>query len=561
MFIFKLLTKSINTVTILIIIVVLGNSYAQVNTMKTKAQKKSELAKKQKIKEAQREKKIAEVIDNILQSFEFGTPNEIFNSLAIVRRVNSKSDLQKIKPGLLKLFENDKTEILEALVKTLTIGKIEGFNDQVIELLNDREKNTNEALINAIISYSTEFNLRAATKSLMKLFVQKDLSINNNTTLSYIHVLGFLNDEIYAQYTLNTLEREYPKISSKNKTATTKKNKMNDKNSKTKKEELDNRVDASSYWQKKDEQKLDLSLQSEMILSLGKIRYALSGSFLLKFIKAGFKEVDITNEKLKGLPDVIIPKILQAYAVNSLGEIDYKEAIPWLKYKVHRYDKLNEREKKQEFSIYIQCIAALAKMKDPSGEKILIKSMRSNSSTVRMRSAKLLSFMRTEKAAKILAYRALRDANSKVAFQCLSALMEMVEPGSTTGGKIKGSAGSTAAKNAARKGIAIFLNITKNPIPKYQWLRFMAKNLGDNEILNKIVDYMEKKSNTFLTKEKQIHMVSTLVAIIKSYHKKTSTIHSKARHALTKLRNQKRHRVAAQRAAKSIRYIKSLEKN
>jgi len=149
-------------------------------------------------------------------------------------------------------------------------------------------------------------------------------------------------------------------------------------------------------------------LRQNLVLFFGRLKSKKPKDFLLKLYKD--KEEDLT---------------LRAYAVNSLGKLNIKEATPAIKKMIAEIDLYSFKKKKKYYNLKIYSIQALVKMGDKAATPILMNALRSDNAMVRYRSIKLIKELKDKRTIDILKYKMKYDPSKKVRKEAEKALKEL----------------------------------------------------------------------------------------------------------------------------------------
>lgn len=327
-------------------------------------------------------------------------------------------------------------------------------------------------------------------------------------------------------------------------------------------------VSKDLVWKRDEGQKMDITLQGQIILGLGNMAHKPSGPFLNKLLEAAFRADRISEDSEDGKSidrernklTVNMGIFLQSYIINSLGKMDYQPTKALLKDKIARIESyLSDDRKKKYLSIYLQSLAALVRLGDAEVNKTLIASLKDDSPGVRLRSARLLAELRSADAVPILTYRAMYDQNRKVRFEALKTLMEILKPGSTRDGNVIGSVSDSAAQQKAREGLAEFLDPEKNRMLQDSSVVYLSKRIFDEKIEKAVVSLYKKRTGRFLPRSRQEEAVRALSSLVISKLKKEKTIAKDAHELLQNLENNRRLRYAAREAKRSLREIEQIK--
>lgn len=116
---------------------------------------------------------------------------------------------------------------------------------------------------------------------------------------------------------------------------------------------------------------------------------------------------------------------IRAFAANSLASLDVKEAAKDIDEIITTIESYSFKKKKKYNSLYLYCLAALAKLGDEQATPRLMNSLKSDNAVVRARSIKLLKELADKRAIDILKYKMEYDPSPKVQKAAKEALEEM----------------------------------------------------------------------------------------------------------------------------------------
>lgn len=589
----------------------------QKKDLKIKQKKETpEVVEKKETEEEKKEREKREKrIKKLLDIFKFGTSKERRGALERVLKIKNPKEIEKLKPGLKSIFKDRNNKLLlRKVIEVVGILKLKDFVPEVIKSVEDDNREVRRTAIDTI----DKLKAKEGGDVIFQFFRKQDLSINDNSTLSAIEALGNLGNQKFTSYILNTLRNEYPDV--KASTAQKKKepalaknspgqdknlkekpgsikentgeenqkardNKSGEKVSTEKKSEKNSNIEKSKvappqikkesshdklFWKKDTDQKLSVTIAGRIFLKIGDMKYTGAGPFLASMAEASFRYDEIEEDRDDGKKiaknrekgSVFVAKGIQGYIVNSLGKLGYADSRDLLKEKVKRIEGyISDDRKKKYLMLYLQCLAALVRLGDQSVSKILVRSLRDDSPGIRLRSAILIAELRPEESIDMLKFRAMHDSHPKVRFECLKALMEIVEPGSTNSGRIKGKDSSSDAKKKAMKSLVEFMDYEKNPNVRESYLGYIGKNIVRDEIEEVLVKVFEKRIQRFLSRNAQEGLVRAISGIVRSKLKKNKTKKGKAYDLLQKIKISKNHRYAARLASRTIKQLDRLKED
>ncbi len=323
----------------------------------------------------------------------------------------------------------------------------------------------------------------------------------------------------------------------------------------------------SLFWPKEKGQVLNSTVQGQLILGLGDLGYQSSGSMLLRLLQAGFhadevaedsedgKKIDEAKKKLTQN----LPLETQSYLINALGKMKLAEAKPILRQKLARIDGyFSDDRKKKYIGLYLQSLAALVRLGDDSVNEALVRSLKDDSPGIRLRSAKLISELRSPESVDILHYRLMHDENRKVRFAALQALMEMIEPGSTNEGVIVGTKLDSSTSAKAMQAVLKYLNPEENSGIVEAWVSYLGEHIPTDPVEKAIVTLIRKRTERFLPRNQQEQLIHSLTALITARLQKKKSLAPEAWKLLQELQNRKALRYAARAASRSVRQVNRL---
>ncbi|MBN1499540.1 MAG: HEAT repeat domain-containing protein [Spirochaetes bacterium] len=116
---------------------------------------------------------------------------------------------------------------------------------------------------------------------------------------------------------------------------------------------------------------------------------------------------------------------VRAYSANALAKINATSAIKDLNNFLVAFDDYSYNKKKDYYTLNIYVITALVKLGDSGSYSRLYESLRSDNTTVRLKSIELLKDLKDKRSIDILKYKAEYDPNLKVQKAAKEALKEM----------------------------------------------------------------------------------------------------------------------------------------
>jgi HEAT repeat protein len=150
------------------------------------------------------------------------------------------------------------------------------------------------------------------------------------------------------------------------------------------------------------------NLRLKCILFLGKSGAAESKEYLIKAYKDPDEEIDI-----------------RSYCVNSIAQLGFKDAVPDINKFVDEYNTYTFNKKKDYNTLYLYSISALVKLGDDSAFPRLLDSLKSDSTTTRLRAIQLLKGLKDKRSIDILTYKMQYDPSAKVQKAAREVLKDM----------------------------------------------------------------------------------------------------------------------------------------
>ena len=435
-------------------------------------QKEPEALKKQKAEE-----KRAKFLESIVNSFKFGTDDEIGMNLNHVKHFELDSEIQMMSPHLGKLLESDRTD---TLIKTTLQTVVKLKLKEHAPLFVKHIKSKNKVLVKEAIISLQEFEYAKAEPEVFNIFQEQKLALNNPAVISIIQTLADFKSKKLGEYIYRSLLHKYPEIA-------------NTLSNTDKLSIPENTKESKELWGKK----LENEIESQFYLALGKMEYKKSILFLRTLLQSAMKTDDSELEIDGELPEVSLALSKQSYIMNALGKMNDQKSGDLALKKIERVKKYEKDKKRSHFNLYMQSILTLSRLGHKKSNSIIVAALKDNSSVVRYEAAKMLQSLRLKGALEMVTYRSLKDSSPKVRFECLKVLLETAEPGLTTKGKIKGDKPSAAATTEAFKSLEHYMNYEKNKVVVYPWLHYIAKNSNSLAIERLVIKRLETKAGRF----------------------------------------------------------------
>lgn len=137
--------------------------------------------------------------------------------------------------------------------------------------------------------------------------------------------------------------------------------------------------------------------REKFLLFIGKNGSAAQKDFLLEIYKDDEQEM-----------------IMRSYAVKSIARLKLTDASGDIKAIIKEIDSFPFAKKKKYYDLYIHSVAALAEMGDKDAIPLLIDSLRSDNTAVRLKALRLLKDFNDERTIDIIKYKMNNDPSSSV---------------------------------------------------------------------------------------------------------------------------------------------------
>ncbi|HPS59193.1 MAG TPA: HEAT repeat domain-containing protein [Spirochaetota bacterium] len=137
--------------------------------------------------------------------------------------------------------------------------------------------------------------------------------------------------------------------------------------------------------------------REKLLLFIGKNGSAAQKDFLLEIYKDDEQEM-----------------IMRSYAVKSIAKLKLNEAAPDIKAVIREIDSFPFGKKKKYYDLYINSVAALAEMGDKEAIPLLMDSLRSDNTNVRLKALRLLKDFNDERTIDIIKYKMNNDPSNSV---------------------------------------------------------------------------------------------------------------------------------------------------
>ncbi len=105
---------------------------------------------------------------------------------------------------------------------------------------------------------------------------------------------------------------------------------------------------------------------------------------------------------------------LRSYAIKSISKLKMKEATADIKNMIKEIDSYPFNKKKKYYELYMNSVAALVEMGDTDSIELLMNSLRSDNTSVRLKAVNLIKEFSDERTIDILKYKMKNDPSGKV---------------------------------------------------------------------------------------------------------------------------------------------------
>lgn len=122
---------------------------------------------------------------------------------------------------------------------------------------------------------------------------------------------------------------------------------------------------------------------------------------------------------------------IRSYAIKSIAKLKLKEATADIKEIIKEIDSYSFAKKKKYYDLYMQSVAALVEMGDTDSISLLMNSLRSDNTSVRLKALNLIKEFNDERTIDILKYKMKNDPSGKIRKAARKALEEkgLIEKG------------------------------------------------------------------------------------------------------------------------------------
>ncbi|HNX24297.1 MAG TPA: HEAT repeat domain-containing protein [Spirochaetota bacterium] len=123
--------------------------------------------------------------------------------------------------------------------------------------------------------------------------------------------------------------------------------------------------------------------------------------------------------------------MIRSYAIKSISKLKIKEATEDIKTIIKEIDSYPFNKKKKYYDLYMFSVAALVEMGDTDSISLLMNSLRSDNTSVRLRALNLIKEFNDERTIDILKYKMKNDPSGKVRKAAKKALEDkgLIEKG------------------------------------------------------------------------------------------------------------------------------------
>jgi HEAT repeat protein len=123
--------------------------------------------------------------------------------------------------------------------------------------------------------------------------------------------------------------------------------------------------------------------------------------------------------------------MIRSYAIKSISKLKMKEATADIKNIIKEIDSYPFNKRKKYYDLYMHSVAALVEMGDTDSISLLMNSLRSDNTSVRLKALNLIKEFNDERTIDILKYKMKNDPSGKVRKAARKALEEkgLIEKG------------------------------------------------------------------------------------------------------------------------------------
>ncbi len=155
-------------------------------------------------------------------------------------------------------------------------------------------------------------------------------------------------------------------------------------------------------------------IRERLIIYIGNTGSAAQKDFLVELFKNDEEETGI-----------------RLFAIKSIAKLKLKEAVPEIKEIIKEIDSYSFAKKKKYYDIYMQAVASLVEMGDTDSIDLLMNSLRSDNTAVRLKAVNLIKEFNDERTIDILKYKMKNDPNGRIRKSARKALEDkgLIEKG------------------------------------------------------------------------------------------------------------------------------------
>ena len=150
------------------------------------------------------------------------------------------------------------------------------------------------------------------------------------------------------------------------------------------------------------------TIRGSLTMFMGRLGSAAPRDFLIELLKDEDEDRDV-----------------RGYAANALARLGAKEAAKDIDSVIATIESYPFKKRKEHYTLYIYCVAALARLGDEKAYPRLVDALKSDNAMVRLRAIRLLKDMKDQRTIDILKYKRDYDPNMAVQKAAREALEEM----------------------------------------------------------------------------------------------------------------------------------------
>jgi len=148
-------------------------------------------------------------------------------------------------------------------------------------------------------------------------------------------------------------------------------------------------------------------VRERLLIYIGKAGSAVQKDFLLEIYKNDDEDI-----------------MIRSYAIKSIARLKLKESASEIKAMLKEIDSYPFNKRKQYYDLYMHSVAALVELGDTDSIPLLMNSLRSDNSGVRLKAINLIKEFNDERTIDILKYKMKNDPSRKVRKAARKALEE-----------------------------------------------------------------------------------------------------------------------------------------